>query len=147
MLGPLEVSQGDGPLPREVRSTPTICATSTKVERTGIEPVTSDLQIPGSTVRLSQIRSIRGLLLFDRYTIESVRLTELPGLIDAFGSTGLTRLLESGAVAVALKPFTIAQTGQTTALESRERKGALPLLGGSRRTRGSASLVGLITDE
>jgi hypothetical protein len=32
------------------------------MERTGIEPVTSDLQIPGFEARLGQIRSVRAKL-------------------------------------------------------------------------------------
>jgi hypothetical protein len=42
--------------------THTVCATSAKVERTGIEPVTSDLQIPDFKPRLGQVRSVKAKL-------------------------------------------------------------------------------------
>ncbi len=39
-----------------------LCSLLLPLERTGIEPVTSDLQIPGSSVELGQVRSITAKL-------------------------------------------------------------------------------------
>jgi hypothetical protein len=47
---------------REVVNVIGACLLLLRVERTGIEPVTSDLQIPGFEPRLGQVRSVNAML-------------------------------------------------------------------------------------
>ena len=70
---------------------------------------------------------IRDLILFDTLILQSIRLKEFPYLIGAFGTEGVTALLKSGRLRVHCQCVTIGQTGQTGILESRAKKGVLPL--------------------
>lgn len=67
------------------------------------------------------------LLLFEKYTLNSVRLKEIPELVKAFGLENTISLIKSEALDIYLSPATTAQTGQTTILKSRGQKGTLPL--------------------
>jgi hypothetical protein len=80
---------------------------------------------------------VRRLLLFERYTIESIRLTEIPALVKVFGFDGLKLLLTSDALRIRCDALTIGEAGRTTTLQSRASKGALPL--------GSYSFVAVAT--
>lgn len=68
---------------------------------------------------------IRRLLLFDKVILDSIRLMEVPALVDAFGSGGLTRLLRSKALAIRCDALTFGQVGQLASF--RRSKGLLPL--------------------
>lgn len=70
---------------------------------------------------------VRRLVLFDRFILESVRLKELPFLLNVFGYDGFTALIQSGAFTIHCDAFTIGQTGQLKVLQSRVKKGLLPL--------------------
>jgi len=69
---------------------------------------------------------LENLLLFDCFILESTRLEEIPALIKVFGLEGLRELLKSGSLKIYCEALTTGQIGQT-ALESRIRKGVLPL--------------------
>jgi len=69
----------------------------------------------------------RRLLLFDTYILESVRLFEMPRLIQAFGPSGLRTLLDAGALRVQCQAVAMADVGQSTLKEKRRRLGPLPL--------------------
>lgn len=79
------------------------------------------------TVELDYPALIRRLILFDTYYIKTTRLKELPLLLKIFGHEGLANLLQSKVLRMHCDAFTIGQTGQTTVLKAREKKGALPL--------------------
>jgi len=68
----------------------------------------------------------RRLLLFDTYILESVRMSEMPRLIQAFGPSGLTTLLDAGVLRVQCQAVSIADVGQSTLKEKRRRLGPLP---------------------
>ena len=71
---------------------------------------------------------VRRLILFERCTVESIRLTEIPALIAVFGVDGFLELLDSGAVELVCDVVTAAQTGQTAGLQATvKRGGPLPL--------------------
>jgi hypothetical protein len=70
---------------------------------------------------------VRRLILFDRSILESVRLKELPLLLNVFGYDGFVTLIRSAAFTIHCDAFTIGQTGQLKVLESRVTKGLLPL--------------------
>ncbi len=71
---------------------------------------------------------VRRLILFERCTVESIRLTEIPALVAAFGVDGLLELLDSGAVALVCDAMTAGQIGQTAGLRATIKRGApLPL--------------------
>ena len=71
---------------------------------------------------------LTNLLLFEKYTLHSIRLREIPELVKAFGVEDTIQLIKSNSFEIYLDSATTAQTGQTTILKSREQKGALPLL-------------------
>jgi hypothetical protein len=70
---------------------------------------------------------VRRLILFEHYVMDSIRLTEFPVLVGAFGRDGMIKLLESGALSIRAEALSFGQTGQLAVLESREKKGLLPL--------------------
>src|SRR4051794_9743985 len=70
---------------------------------------------------------VRKLALSEEAGLESIRLKEIPPLAQKFGYGGVKELLTSGRLRIACDALTVGQTGQTTVLESRERKGRLPL--------------------
>ena len=70
---------------------------------------------------------VRDLILFDTVILESTRLTELPQLMVSFGVEGLSALLRSGRLKILCQATTIGQGGQTSLLESRIKRGLLPL--------------------
>jgi len=70
---------------------------------------------------------IRRIILFDTYLLQSIRLKEIPQFIKIFGFEGTIELLLSSVLLIHLDPTTIGQTGQTAILESRKKKGVLPL--------------------
>lgn len=80
-----------------------------------------------SSIRFDLGACLRRLVLFDTYLLKSIRLMEIPFLVDAFGVHGLTTLLSSGCLRIHCQVLTIGQTGQTGILESRRKKGVLPL--------------------
>ena len=67
------------------------------------------------------------LFLFEKYILVSTRLKEIPHLCDVFSFQGTKDLLSSGALDIYCDATIIGQTGQTTFLESRKKKGVLPL--------------------
>jgi hypothetical protein len=71
---------------------------------------------------------IRRLVLFDTYILKSTRLKEFPFLVEHLGFEGTMQLLKSSAFQVECECITTGQTGQVGILESRARKGILPLL-------------------
>ncbi len=70
---------------------------------------------------------VHRLLLFDKYILESNRLTEFPHLVSVFGFDGTMALLKSADIQVHCDALTIGQVGQLSVLESRVKKGLLPL--------------------
>jgi hypothetical protein len=70
---------------------------------------------------------VRKLVICDQVILESSSLAELPLLAQKFGYDGLKELLGSRRVRIHCELMTFGETGRTTELESRERKGALPL--------------------
>ncbi len=71
---------------------------------------------------------IRRLVLFERCTIESIALKEIPALISVFGADGLLNLIDSGSVQIVCDAMTAGQVGQTAMLKSAStRGGVLPL--------------------
>lgn len=69
---------------------------------------------------------LRRLLLFDTFILDTIKLLEVPALVETFGARGLTLLLDSGAIRILFDPLTVGQTGQL-ATELRQQKGTLPL--------------------
>lgn len=67
------------------------------------------------------------LLLFDHYILDSIRLSEIPKMVELLGLGPTITLLQSGAIEIYLDAVTTGETGRTMALRSREVKGALPL--------------------
>ena len=66
-------------------------------------------------------------MLSEHVILESIRLKELPLMVQKFGYDGLKELLSSDRLRIHSDALTVGETGQATALESRARKGALPL--------------------
>lgn len=66
-------------------------------------------------------------MLSEQVILDSIRLKEFPLLIQKFGYDGMKELLTSGRLRIHCDALTVGQTGQTDALESRARKGVLPL--------------------
>ncbi len=54
---------------------------------------------------------VRRLILFDRFILESIRLKELPFLLNVFGYDGFVALVQSGAFTIHCDALTIGQTG------------------------------------
>lgn len=77
------------------------------------------------TVDLSSF--VLRLLLFEKYICASIRLREIPFLIEAFGYEAIRALLSSKAIDIHCDLVGMAQVGQAKVLESREKKGILPL--------------------
>jgi hypothetical protein len=69
---------------------------------------------------------LRRLLLFDKYTLDSIRLLEIPAIVRRLGIDGTIALLRSGSLRLYLGAFSVAQVGHATILKSRAKKGALP---------------------
>jgi len=67
------------------------------------------------------------LFLFDTYIFVTVRLKEIPHLINAFGYKGANSLLSSGALKIYCDATMPASTGQNSEIKSRREKGILPL--------------------
>jgi hypothetical protein len=71
---------------------------------------------------------VRRLILFEKCTIESNRLQEIPALVSVFGVDGLLKLLDSGALQILADAMTTGQIGQTAGLQATiKRGGPLPL--------------------
>lgn len=71
---------------------------------------------------------VRRLILFEKCTIESNRLQEIPALVSVFGVDGLLKLLDSGALQILADAMTAGQIGQTAGLRATiSRGGPLPL--------------------
>jgi hypothetical protein len=66
-------------------------------------------------------------VLSEQVILESIRLKELPLMVQKFGYDGLTELLSSGRLRIYSDALTVGQLGQTVGLESRAQKGILPL--------------------
>jgi hypothetical protein len=79
------------------------------------------------SVKVDMTGFIRRLLLFHKFIFESIRLKEIPFLLNVFGYDGLMSLLKSNALTIHCDAFTLSQTGQLKVLESRVKKGLLPL--------------------
>ena len=69
---------------------------------------------------------VHRMLLFDSYILESIRLTEFPKLVEAFGYEGVMTLLRTSAFRIHCDALGFAQIGQSD-LELRRQKGLLPL--------------------
>jgi hypothetical protein len=68
---------------------------------------------------------VRRLILFETVTIESLRLTEIPFLVGAFGAEGLRELLDSGAVRIICDSMGTGQVGQSAGSDAdADRSGA-----------------------
>jgi len=67
------------------------------------------------------------LFLFETYIFVTVRLKEIPHLINAFGYNGVNSLLSSGALQIYCDATMPASTGQNSVIKSRREKGILPL--------------------
>lgn len=67
------------------------------------------------------------LILFDTYILVTVRLKEIPHLVNAFGYEGVTSLLSSGVLKIYCDATMPASTGQNSVIKSRREKGILPL--------------------
>lgn len=61
---------------------------------------------------------LRRVLLFDQYVLSSVRLQELPHLVKNFGFEGTRDLLEANLVQIKCDSLVVAQSGQTTCLDT-----------------------------
>lgn len=70
---------------------------------------------------------IRRLVLFDKFILQSIRLKEVPFLLNVFGYDGFVTLIKSSAFVIHCDAVTVGQTGQLKVLESRVKKGLLPL--------------------
>ena len=81
----------------------------------------------GATTTVDFGDLVRKLVLFEEVVLESNRLKEFPLLIAKFGYDGLRELLESRRLRIDCEATAVGETGRTTELLSRERKGALPL--------------------
>ena len=66
------------------------------------------------------------LFLFDTYIFVSIRLKEIPHLINTFGYKGVISLLSSGALKIYCDATMPASTGQNSVIKSRREKGILP---------------------
>jgi hypothetical protein len=67
------------------------------------------------------------LLLFNTYVLQSIRLLEFPAIVKAFGIGATLDLLSSNVLKLHCDATTFGQIGQLGVLESRRRKGLLPL--------------------
>jgi hypothetical protein len=77
------------------------------------------------SVRIDLGALVRRLILFETVTIESLRLTEIPFLVGAFGAEGLRELLDSGAVRIICDSMGTGQVGQSTGSDATsDRNGA-----------------------
>src|SRR6266496_1047194 len=81
------------------------------MERTGIEPVTSGLQIPGSEARLGQIRSVKAKLR---------RLRELKLAIRGHASAAFTSLVRRRVDGALLRGADVRQSRNDTTAPQRE---------------------------
>jgi hypothetical protein len=70
---------------------------------------------------------VRKLILSDEVILESIRLKEIPWLVQKFGYDGVTALLRSGRVRIHCDALTFGEVGDTTILQQRAKKGPLPL--------------------
>jgi|NGEPerStandDraft_6_1074524.scaffolds.fasta_scaffold159542_1 hypothetical protein len=80
---------------------------------------TGDVQVDAGAL-------IRRLLLFERCTVESIGLKEIPVLVDVFGYAGIRSLIESGALQFVMDAVTAGQVGQTDLEVTRRRGEPLP---------------------
>jgi hypothetical protein len=70
---------------------------------------------------------VRRLVLFDKFIFQSIRLKEIPSLLNVFGYDGFMSLLQSNVLTIHCDAATVGQTGQLKVLKSRVKKGLLPL--------------------
>jgi len=85
------------------------------------------LEAENGAVKVDLTGLIRRLVLFDKFILQSMRLEELPFLLNVFGYDGFVNLMQSGAFVIHCDAVTVGQTGQLKVLESRATKGLLPL--------------------
>lgn len=69
---------------------------------------------------------LQRLLLFDTYILDSIRLKEIPYLMDCFGYEGLIKLFDSNIFNIQASANTIGQIGQTFVRHNQGRE-ILPL--------------------
>jgi hypothetical protein len=61
-------------------------------------------------VVLDDVSLIRRLILFERYTLRSIHLLEVPRMIELFGEEGLQALLEDGCLGLHCEPMSMSET-------------------------------------
>lgn len=81
----------------------------------------------GNTDKVDVSGIVHRLLFFDDYILQSVRLREFPGLVDAMGYPAVMELLSARVLKVHCDATTVGQTGQLEILDARRKKGLLPL--------------------
>lgn len=70
---------------------------------------------------------LQRILLFENFTLETIRLKEIPLLAEKIGIDGLILLLECDFFKIHCEALSIGQIGQTSVLKSVQEKGVLPL--------------------
>jgi hypothetical protein len=85
---------------------------------TEINPITEAIDTDVGSI-------LRRLLLFDKYTLDSLRLLEIPAIVRCLGIDGTIALLRSGSLKLYIAALSIAQVGHATILKSRVKKGVL----------------------
>ncbi|WP_371368690.1 hypothetical protein ACA097_04155 [Pseudomonas sp. QL9] len=70
---------------------------------------------------------LRRLLIFEEYTIKSIRLREFEALSNTLGIEKTLELIKESPLKIIADPTTFAQTGQAAILDKRIRSGVLPL--------------------
>lgn len=91
--------------------------------------VAKETNTSGSEVRVNLDDLLRRLLLFDEVIIHSIRLEEIPQLVEALGVGGVQHLLDEGAFSIRCYASSIGQLGQASFSDVRMQKGLLPLYG------------------
>lgn len=67
------------------------------------------------------------LLLFETFILKSIRLKEIRPFTKIFGYSGTTELLSSDALKIQCDATMVGETGRNSLLQSRKRKGILPV--------------------
>lgn len=92
-------------------------------------PIATELESTGA-VDVDVGSLVRRLILFDRCTVESTGLKEVPALVTVFGPGGFMELVEAGAISIICDVMTIGEIGRTSGLAATDRRGG-PLPPGS----------------
>lgn len=75
-------------------------------------PIARTDENTGAVLEVDVGSLVRRLIVFDRCTIESIGLNEIPALVAVFGAGEVMELVDSGAISIICDVMTIGEIGR-----------------------------------